>query len=120
MDFNKFYKKFRNTPEYDLLIEGKNESVELSVFKTKELVAIFYANELYDCKLNVKQILTFFDKQYHLYIINSLVPRMKPPKIAVAWMSIKKTLRDIEKHNSKINDRPYYDNIYPSRIIRNP
>jgi hypothetical protein len=114
MDFNTFYKNFRKAPEYDLLIETKCNINQLKQMTSRELVAIFYANELWEHKLKAKQIVKFFDKRFHKLILDSLIPRMKPEGIAVAWLSIKDYYKKAEEWNSK---HPIVQNLYPHRKI---
>lgn len=115
MEFNTFYKKFRKCPEYDILIETKNEICDLKKMTSRELVAIFYANELWEHKVKAGQIIKYFDKQYHKIVLESLIPRMKPEKVAVAWNSIKKLYFETEKWNQ---DHPIIQDVYPSRKLQ--
>ena len=60
MDFNKFVRKMRGTPEYDILLEAKEE--QNLPLTSKEYLAVFYANDLFDNKFKLPQILKLFPK----------------------------------------------------------
>lgn len=115
MEFNKFLAKMRKTPEYDILLEAK-EKQELAL-TSKEFIAIFYANDLWDQGYKMVQILKLFPKEYWKVVGETLRGRIKPEGICVAWKQAQTWIKIVEKYNEVyVDDKDYLERYYPCRV----
>ena len=112
MNFNKFVKKMRDTPEYDILLEAKEE--QNLPLTSKEYLAVFYANDLFDNKFKLPQILKLFPKEYWTIVGETLRGRIKPEGICVAWRNVGVWCNIADKYNKAfVKDTDYLEAYYP-------
>ncbi|MCP4164166.1 MAG: hypothetical protein GY760_29245 [Deltaproteobacteria bacterium] len=116
MEFNKFVKKIRTTNEYDEIIEAKPKDLT-----SREFLALFYANDLYDNDYKLKQILKLFPKEYWSLVGETLRERIKPKGIKVAWTMLASWILIAETYNKKFGDyvgyKRYLDEYFPVPIV---
>lgn len=118
MEFNTFYKLMRKSPQYDTLLESKEKDDYLKILKSREFFALMYANDLYDNKLKIKDILKLFEPPLHKVVVFSLGERLKAQqkrKLTVAWINAAVNIRDTLLHNKGVNDMDYFNTYYPLR-----
>ena len=115
MEFPRFLAKMRKTPEYDILLEAK-EKQELAL-TSKEFIAIFYANDLWENGYKLPQILKLFPKEYWKVVGETLRGRIKPEGICVAWKQAETWLKIVDKYNEAyVDDTEYLERYYPCRV----
>ena len=110
MEFNKFVRCMRKSPDYDKLMEEKIGNVT-----SKELLALCYANDLFDQKYKLSFILKLFPKEYWKLVGETLRRRIKPEKIAIAWNKIQPWLFLVDNYNKTVYDLDYLEAYYPRR-----
>ena len=78
MEFNNFYKLMRKSPQYDKILESKENDFMLRLLTSREVFAIFYSNDLYDNKYTLCQILKLYNNtKLKRLVKDSLMERIK-------------------------------------------
>lgn len=112
----------RKSPLYDNILESKESDFLLKTLTSREVFAVFYANDLFDNRVVLKDILKLFDNmELKTLVMNTLLERIRmghKKKLVVAWAKAGVHLRVSDIYNKQyVNDLDYINNYYPVRSL---
>ena len=120
MAFNRFLKELRATPEYDMLMESK----EQHAFKmtSREFCSMLWIHEMFEKKVKVKEMRKLVPQEYLWILQDILKQRLKPDRVFVDWSPVAYHLRFSILHNlaqahKEAEYRKYQQELFPIRIL---
>jgi len=118
--FNRFLKQLRATPEYDLLMESK----ENYAFKmtSREFCSMLWIHDMFEQKIKVKDMRKLVPQEYLWILQDILKQRLKPDRVFVDWKRVGITLRHSILHNlaqahKEAEYRKYQHELFPVRKV---
>jgi hypothetical protein len=119
MIFDSFLKQLRNTPEYDELMERK----EQYAFKmtSREFCAMLWIHEMFDNKFTVKLIRQVIPQEFHNILTEIMRQRLSPKKLCIDWTKVLMSYNVCLFHNLTRADkdseyRRYVRELFPLRF----
>ena len=120
MSFNRFLKQLRSRPEYDELMESK----ENYAFKmtSREFCSMLWIHEMIDNKITVNIIRKMIPQEYLWILKDILRQRLRPKKLFIDWSKVLKTYNVSLFHNLTMADkdaqyRKYVQELFPLRKV---
>ena len=118
--FNQFMKQLRSRPEYDELMESK----EQYNFKmtSREFCSMLWIHDMIDCKIKAKDIRKMIPQEYLWILQDILRQRLKPTKLFVDWSKALKNynfsiFHNIAKADKEAEYRRYQAELFPVRKV---
>jgi len=118
MAFNKFMKHLRSRPEYDELMESK----ENYAFKmtSKEFCSMLWIHDLLEQDFKAKDIRKLIPQEYLWILQDILRQRLKPTQVYVDWGRVGKALtcsiiHNIAQAHKEAEYRKYQQELFPIR-----
>lgn len=120
MAFNRFLKELRATPEYDMLMEAK----EQYAFKmtSREYCSMLWIHDMFEHKVKVKEMRKLVPQEYLWILQDILKQRLKPDRVFVDWNPVVMNLRFSILHNlaqahKEAEYRKYQAELFPVRKV---
>ena len=116
--FNKFMKQLRTRPEYDELIESKNQyNFKMT---SREFCSMLWIHEMIDSKITAKDIRKMIPQEYLWILQDILRQRLKPTRLFIDWSKALKIYNFSLFHNLARADkeseyRTYQRQLFPIR-----